>query len=201
MQTNIIKNTLFLSAVTVLLAACGGGDEGTAAQASDQPVAQADAGTTSTDCPTGYRSITLNQASIQGATLSLSAGNAAFSFKTPKTATPSIKICFGVAANPITDGGLTTLGDTYEIKTFALDSAGSNLSSLLETTLSVDFSLSKIPAGTSASDLVNKVNVFNDTTGSLAMTDKLGAGTFTGQEGTLDVRVSKDGRYVAAFKP
>lgn len=189
--------------VALLLTACGGGSdskttEQVAAEQSSRIAAAAP------DCPLGYKSITIDNSSVAGATFSMKAGNATFSFQTFKGAIPptSIRVCFGVSSNSIVDGGMYMLGDTYEIKTYPLAIFNSQFSNLLNRTLTVDFSLDKVPAGTGIADLVNKVKVFNDGEGALMPTvQESSAFSMRNNSGTLVVDPNGEGRYVVAFKP
>ena len=194
-------STILAILATVLLTACGGGSSGkTTAQAIEEESAKIASAVP--DCPSGYKSITLDKSSVAGATFNMTAGKATLSFKTLDT-TPSLTICFGVSANPIVDGGLYMLSDTYEIKTYALDFYNAELRNLSgDRTLTVDFNLDKVPAGTSILDLPNKVKVFNDADGALAATVQTSS-SFSAQNnsGRLVVNPSKGGRYVVAFKP
>lgn len=196
------KSALALSSTILSLTACGGGGGGSTTTTTAQTIAQSTPpiATTVPDCPTGFKSITLNNSSISNATLSLTAGKATFSFKTPTTAILAVKICFGVSATPIIDGGLYTLGDTYQIKAFPLDGNGNSIANLLERTLTIDFGLEKIPAGTNVIDIGAKTKVFNDSDGALAITPQASS-SFSATAGRIIVTPSKDGRYVTAYKP
>jgi hypothetical protein len=198
------KSLIATLSAALLLTACGGGGsdnkttEQVAAEQSSRIAAAAP------DCPLGYKSITIDNSSVAGATFSMKAGNATFSFQTFKGAIPptSIRVCFGVSSNSIVDGGMYMLGDTYEIKTYPLAIFNSQFGNLLNRTLTVDFSLDNVPAGTGIADLVNKVKVFNDGKGALMPTVQESS-TFSmrNNSGTLVVGPNEEGRYVVAFKP
>ena len=195
------ESSILAVLAAILLAACGGGGSG---KTTEQAIAEDDAKIASAapDCPVGYKSLTLDKSSVAGATFTMTAGNATLSFQTLDT-TPSLKICFGVSANPIVDGGLYMLSDTYEIKTYPLDLYNADISNLSgDRNLIVDFNLDNVPAGVNFFELPNKVKVFNDAEGTLAATVQTSSSfSSTNNSGRLVVNPNKGGRYVVAYKP
>ena len=180
------------SCVTALTA-CGGGGEG---------------GTPVPDCPSGYASVILDRTSLPKDTISLTAKDATFSFTAPTTNIehlPTIKICFGVSSEPLTENGLHTLSATYEIKTYDLSHDPVYKANLLHygnRKLVVDFSTSAVPAGTTTTDMVNKIHVFD--TGATPLAETVQTQSRFGRPPALSQLVvwpNNEGRFVVAYKP
>lgn len=187
------------------LTACGGGGNDNAGTASTAAPATTTATATpvNADCPTGYKSISMSKSSIQNATMSITAENATFTFKTPATATPSIKLCLGVATTAFAPaGGLQVLGKTYDLKVIALDSSNATLATLLNPTIQIFVDKAQLLANTSLQDISGKARIYTDSDGGLAplpaadiaLIDANGAGV------TLTAGVAKPGRFVVAYK-
>lgn len=187
------------------LTACGGGSNDNAGAASTAAPATTTTTATATpvnaDCPTGYKSISMDKSSVRNASMSLSSGDATFSFNTPATDTPSIKVCLGVATTPfVPAGGLQTAGKTYDLKVIALDSSNATLASLLKPSLVISAAKADLPAGTTPQTAAQTAGIYTDSDGGLAslpvslrLTDSSGL--------TLGSAVAKQGRFVIAYKP
>jgi hypothetical protein len=204
MKTQQQKSSITVLSAALLLTACGGGGSDNKTTAQVEAEQNSKIAAAAPDCPLGYKSVTIDNSSVAGATFSLKAGNATFSFQTYAQAIPptSIRVCFGVSPNAIVDGGMYMLSDTYEIKTYPLAMFNSQFSNLLNPTLTVDFTLDKVPAGSGIADLVNKVKVFNDGEGALMRTvQESSLFSMQNNTGRLVVFPGKEARYVVAFKP
>ncbi|WP_374538513.1 hypothetical protein [Chitinimonas taiwanensis] len=203
-----VGQTLAVCAASLALFACGGGSSESSSQ-SGNAGSSTPTTTTASSCPDGYRSVSIEDSSLKGATFNMQLEQASFAFSSPTQGEGfALRMCFGLAKQPIVDGNVYILSDTYELQAISLNAANSIYRSefrqAVDRKLTVNFKLDKLPAGVGTADLVNKIRVFRlvPETGLLEAYVQTSS-SYDQSAGTGKIIASPNdaGRFVVAYKP